>query len=120
MEAELTAAHGKVAGGGSKYPVVGRLGETLNNLSSRVCQGEEQRSPISNTELVDLLTNLNMTTRKRADDATIYAATVWATAEEQEDVGRMSERCRRGYVIEYGEHHDGAVERPVLGGSRRL
>ena len=84
MEAELTAEHGKVVQHGSKDPVK-ELAETLNKLTSRVHEAKDHGSP-ADTELVDVLVNLDINPGEAADEAAIQAATVWALLEDQEDV----------------------------------
>ena len=49
-------------------------------------QADEQGSPVTDTELVCLLADLNIIPRECDDEAAIEAAQVWATVEDQEDV----------------------------------
>ena len=53
--------------GGTKDPAVEGLAKTLNYLSVRVRQADEQGSPVTDTALVDLLANLNLIPGECAD-----------------------------------------------------
>ena len=86
MKATLTAAHENVLRDGSKNPAMEGLAKTLNNVSVRVRQAHEQWSLVPDTELVDLLANLNIIPGECADKAAIEVAQVWATVEDREDV----------------------------------
>ena len=50
------------------------LAKTLNNVSSRVRQADDQESRVTDTELVDLLANLNIIPGECTDEAAIEAA----------------------------------------------
>ena len=49
-------------------------------------QADEQGSPVADTELVDLLANLNIIPGECANEAAIEATQVWATVEDQDNV----------------------------------
>ena len=101
MENALTSAHGKVGRSGSTDPVdadkgpasggaekepVDEPAESINDLSVRVHQAQQEGGPVADTELIDLLANLNITPGKPADEAATRAAEIWATVKDQEDV----------------------------------
>ena len=85
MKATLAADHGKGVPDGSKDPAGEELEKTLNNVSSRVRQADEQGSPVTGTAMFNLLANHSIIPGGCADEATIEAAQVWATVEDQED-----------------------------------
>ena len=60
MEATLTAAHGKGVPDESEDPAVEELEQTLNNVSPRVRQTDKQGPPVTDTAMVNLLANLNI------------------------------------------------------------
>lgn len=85
MEAQLTAVHGKPRDRVID-PAVEALTKTLNNVSSRVHETQQQGSPAVDTELTDLLANLDIIPGEGANGAAKRAAEVWATVEDQDDV----------------------------------
>ena len=115
---------------GSKDPAVEGLAKTLNNVSVRVRQADEQGSSVTDTELVDLLANLNIISGECADEAAIEAAQVRATVEDQEDVveamrldavDEMTEQLEgtgvEGVDSTDDEKEDGDDERTARGGT---
>ena len=85
MEATRTSAHANVRRDGSKSLAVEEQAKTLNNVSVRMHQADEQRSSVADTDLVDLLGNLNIIRGECADEAAIEAPQFWATREDQEN-----------------------------------
>ena len=85
MEAQLTAVHGKprdrIIG-----PAVEALTKTLDNLSSRVREAQQQGPPVEDAELSDLVANLDITPGEAVNETANKAAEVWATMEDQDDV----------------------------------
>ena len=79
MEAELTAEQGKVVRHGSTN-LVKELAETFNKLSSRVHEAKDHGSP-ADTDLVNVLANLDIDPGEAGYKTTIQATTVWATLE---------------------------------------
>lgn len=85
MQAHLTAVHAKPTNR-VVDPAVEALKETLNDVISRVHETQQQGSPAEDTELNDLLANLDMTPGEAANDTAKRSAEVWATVENQDDV----------------------------------
>ena len=93
---------------------VKELAEKLDKLSSRVHEAKDHGSP-ADTELVNVLANLDINPGEAADEAAIQAATVWATLEDQGDVveavrlnavDEMTEQLNGTYVEERGVSDD--------------
>ena len=85
MEDALAAAHGKARTTGED-PAVKGLTNILNTMSSRVHEAQQQGVSIGDTEIVDLLANLDITPGKPAAESSVLAAQTWASIEDQEDV----------------------------------
>lgn len=85
MEAALTAEHGKARTAGED-PAVKGLTKTLNAMSSRVHEAQQQGTSIGDTEIVDLLAMLDITPGKPAADTSVLAAQTWASIEDRADV----------------------------------
>ena len=85
MEASLDVAYGKSQSSG-KNPAVDGLMKTLNTVSVRVHEAQEEGSPVTDMEIIDLLANLDITPGGHADESAKQKAQAWATIEDQEDV----------------------------------
>ena len=60
IEASLDVAYGKSRTSGKDPPVDGLM-EILSTVSVRVHEAQEEGSPVTDTEIIDLLTNLDIT-----------------------------------------------------------
>lgn len=85
MEDGLAAAHGKPRTG-VEDPAVKGLAKTLNTMSSRVHEAQQQGTFIGDEDIVDLLANLDITPGKPATESSMLAAQTWASIEDQKDV----------------------------------
>ena len=83
--ASLDVAHGK-SRASVKDPAVDGLFKTLNTVSVRVHEAQEEGSPVTDTEIIDLLANLDITPWGHADESAEQKAQEWATIEDQEDI----------------------------------
>ena len=59
--------------------------KTLNTVSVRVHEAQKERSPVTDTEIIDLLANLDITPGGPADESAKQKAQEWATIENQEN-----------------------------------
>ena len=62
------------------------LMKTLNTVSVRVHEAQEEGSPVTDTETIDLFANLDIAPGGHADESAKQKAQEWATIEDQEDV----------------------------------
>lgn len=85
-QADLTAASAKGVPCGPKEPGMAALAEALNALSVGVHEEAAQGSCccVDDTDLCDVLTDVDVSPGNSADHAAIDAATVWVTAVEDE------------------------------------
>ena len=85
MEASLDVAYWKSRASG-KGPGFDGLMKTLNTVIVRVHEAQEEGSPVTDTEIIDLLANLDITRGGDADESAKQKVQEWATIEDQEDV----------------------------------
>ena len=85
VTANFDVAYGKSRASG-KDPAVDGFMKTLNMVSVRVHQAQEEGSPVTDTEIIELLANLDITPGGHADESVEQKAQEWATTEDQENV----------------------------------
>ena len=85
MEDALTAAHGKQRSN-AEGPAVKGLEKTLNTMSLRMHEAQQQGTSIGDTGIINLLANLDITPGETAAETSLRAAQRWASTEDQEDV----------------------------------
>ena len=68
-----------------KDPAVDGLMKTLNTVSVRVHEAQEEGSPVTDTEIIDWVANLDITSGGHVDESAKQKAQGWATIEDQED-----------------------------------
>ena len=85
MEDALTAAHG-IQRSNAEDPAVKGLEKTLNTMSLRMHEAQQQGTSIGDTDIIDLLANLDITPGETAAETSLRAAQRWASIEDQEDV----------------------------------
>ena len=97
MEDALTAAHGKQRSN-AEDPAVKGLEKTLNTMSLRMHEAQQQGTSIGDTEIIDLLANLDITPGETAAETSLRAAQRWASIEDQEDVIEVQQLDQAGSV----------------------
>ena len=85
MKASFDVAYGKSRASG-KDPAVDGFMKTLNKMSVRVHEAQEEGSTVTDTEIIDLLANLDITPGGHADESAKQKAQEWTIIEDQEDV----------------------------------
>ena len=110
MEDALTAAHSKQRSN-AEDPAVRGLEKTLNTMSLRMHEAQQQGTSIGNTGIIDLLANLDITPRETAAETSLRAAGRSASIEDQG--GR-----HRGAVVGSGGKRGSEPEGLGVGGGR--